>query len=88
VTNSAALTAAGLTPSNLVINTFVKFGLRFDGNKTLYFYVNGVQVAKQEVDTTFDQSSYYVAAFNMKTGAATAVTNYVDFIRAAAQVRS
>jgi hypothetical protein len=40
------------------------------------------------VDSTFDQTSYYVAAFNMKTGAATAVTNYVDFIRAAAQIRA
>lgn len=86
VTNATAIALANR--SNLVANTFVKLGLRFDGNKTLHFYVNGVRVARYEVDTTVDQATDLCVVFNQKTGAATQIINYVDFIRAAYQLRA
>lgn len=87
-TNASAITAAGGTVANLVANTFVKLGIRFDGIKHLYFYINGIKVAGVEVDSTFDQSAYYVPVFATKTGTAAATTNYADFIRAGFQARS
>lgn len=86
VTNATAI--ASTSRSNLVANTFVKLGLRFDGNKTLYFLVNGIKVASQEVDGTFDQATDLALVFNQKTGAATQIINYLDFFRGAAQART
>lgn len=88
VTNATAITAAGGLVANIVAQTFVKFGIRFDGYKHLYFYVNGYKVAGVEVDATFDQTSYYVPVVAVKTGTGSAVTSEVDFVRAAFQARS
>ncbi len=59
ITQAAAITAQGLgdigeglvqAVGNLTANGFRKFGIRFDGYTKLEFYVDGVLVAKQEVD--------------------------------------
>lgn len=65
---------------------FLKFGIRWDGSSIggiglLHFYVNGVEVARAQVDTTFDVQSPYAPIVNF-TGAASGVF-YVDFFRAA-----
>lgn len=70
---------------NLVANAFRKFGIRFDGYTKLEFYVDGVLVARQEVDSTIDQAGFMVASFCQKTGAATQIINYVDFMNAGIQ---
>jgi hypothetical protein len=86
VTNSTALASADR--ASLVNDTEVKLGFRFDGRKTLYFYVNGVEVATQEVDSTVDQSKNYCAIMAIKTGAAAAESMAVDFFRVAVQDQS
>jgi hypothetical protein len=66
----------------------IRFGLRFDGRTTLRWYVNGVQVVSQEVDSTVDQSKEYGAILALKTGAASGRTVRYRLIRAAAQLRN
>lgn len=97
ITQAAAVTAQATAPigdgitvlhGNLLASGFRKFGIYFDGQKTIYFFVDGVQVAKQEVDSTFDQAAYYVPFVALKNGASTAITGNVDFIRAGFQLRS
>lgn len=72
---------------------FLKFGIRFDGSSNtvggagqgyLYFYVNGVQIARVIVDTTFDTGSDYAPIVSF-TGAASGVF-YVDWFRAASKL--
>lgn len=74
--------------SNIVAQTFIKFGIRFDGYKLLHFYVNGYQVAKQEVDSTVDQTAYYVPIVVVKAGTTTAITSLIDWVRAGFQARA
>lgn len=84
VTNSPSVVANGGTAANLTANTFVKLGLRYDGNQYLYSYVNGVQASKTLVDATFDQTNPYGFIYNTYS-AATSVTNKVNFVRVAAK---
>lgn len=86
-TNSARLTAAGLTAA-AVGTGYRKLGLRFDGRTRLEFYVDGVLVITQTVDTTIDQSKAYGAILAIKTGTTTQRTLNVDLFAAAFQVRS
>lgn len=72
-------------PGNAVANTFYSLGLRYDGQQYIYFYVNGVVVAKQIVDSTVDQSSNYGVIFNVLANTATAYTTKLSFFRAAYQ---
>lgn len=72
-------------PGNLLANTFVKYGLRFDGYQTLEFYVNGVRVASQTVDSTVDQTALLVPIVAVHAGSTAGQTINVDFIRAAFQ---
>lgn len=81
---SSALPAA----APLTAAVFVKLGLRFDGGKYVYFYVNGYQVAKLEVDSTVDQSGLMAAIINVKTGSANAKAIAMDWVRYAYQARS
>lgn len=83
VTNSTALALANR--ASLVNDTAVKLGLRFDGRDTLRFYVNGVQVASQDVDNTIDQTSNYSIIFSIKTGTTTSHSFAFDFLRFAFQ---
>jgi hypothetical protein len=86
VTQSVAIPVADR--ANVVAATFVKLGIRFDGGKYLYFYVNGYRVGKQEVDSTIDQTALYTPVIAAKAGAAVAVTTLIDFVRYGYQKRS
>lgn len=72
----------------LAATTDLKLGIRFDGRKTLTFYVNGWKVATQEVDATVDQTSTLSAVFTTKSGSASAKSVSVDWIQYAYQSRS
>lgn len=96
ITQAAGVTAQGTADlgeglvtayGNLVANAFRKFGIWFDGKTSLSFYVDGVKVATQTVDSTVDQAAFYVPVIAVKTGTAAATTDYVDFVRAAYQIR-
>lgn len=71
-----------------VAKTFVRLGVRYDGRDRVKFYVDGVKVAEQVVDSTFDQVSQLGVVLGLKTGAAASAAVYYRFIRAAAQVSS
>ena len=71
----------------LIANGFRKFGCRFDGYKTLSWFVDGIKVSATQIDGTFDQTAYWVPVIETVTGASTANTIYVDWIRAAYQSR-
>lgn len=96
ITQAAGVTAQTSNPigegisiayGNLVAASFRKFGIKFDGRTSLDFYVDGVQVASQEVDSTIDQTSYLVPVIAAKNGASTALTMIATFMRAAWQAR-
>jgi hypothetical protein len=80
------LTTTG-TGGQAQINTgsagFVQLGVRYDGQTYFYWYVNGIQVAKYAVDSSWDQTSDYGAVLSIATAATGFATN-VDFFRAAA----
>lgn len=86
VTNATAIASGDR--ANLVAQVFHKFAIRFDGGTQLRYYVDGVKVATVEVDSTFDQSAYYVPVVAAKNGASTALTLAIDFVRAGFQARS
>lgn len=86
VTNATAIPLA--SRASLAATTPVKIGLRFDGRKTLFFYVNGYKVATQEVDSTVDQTSTLVLVLNVKSGSASAKTVSFDWVQYAYQSRS
>lgn len=75
--------------ANALINFgFIKLGVRFDGSGkggygTVYFYVNGVQIASAQVNNTWDTISDYAAIVNY-TGFASGIF-FLDFFRAAGQ---
>lgn len=74
-------------PGNLNTSTFVKLGLRWDGQKYMYFYVNGNPVAKAQVDANWNQTSTYAAGQWLYSGTSTNVCFVkTDFFRAAAKV--
>lgn len=67
---------------------FLKVGIRFDGSGkggygTVYFYLNGIQVASAQVNNTWDTISDYAAIVNY-TGFASGIF-FLDFFRAAGQ---
>jgi hypothetical protein len=83
--SSAIPTASQFTMADGV---FHKFGLRFDGKKTMYFYVDGYQIGKTVLTTSNANSSDILSPiFCVKTGAATARQINVDWVRAAARTR-
>lgn len=73
---------------DVAANTEFKFGIRFDGRETLSFYINGVKVATQTVDTTIDQAHDLCALLVLKTGTGAAQSVAVDWIRYAYQERT
>ena len=85
-TNATAIASGDR--ANLVNDTEVKIGIRFDGRDTLRFFINGIQVATQDVDTTIDQSKNYVAIFALKTGTGAAESIALDWLRVAVQDKS
>ncbi len=75
----AAASSAGSVVSTA--NGFVKLGVLYDGQKYVYWFVNGTQVAKQAVDSTFDQTSHYGGVVSLTVPSTTAVTLLIDFLR-------
>lgn len=86
VTNSTQIASADR--ASLTDGTFVKLGIRFDGRQTLHFYVNGVKIATQDVDSTVDQTKEYGVIVAIKTGDAAAEQIHLKRIRAGYQERS
>lgn len=83
--DNAAQTAT--KPGDLAADEFVRLGVSFNGRDKLTWYVNGLRVVDQEVDSTVDKSKEYGAILALKTGAAAARTLRYRFVRAAAQLR-
>jgi hypothetical protein len=86
----AAMIVDTTSPSqaNLVAGTqgFVKFGIRFDGNQYIYFYVNGLQVAKLQVTSSFDAVSSFAGIVQVVAGTNAVEKLDVSWLRAAAKV--
>lgn len=70
--------------ANIIPPAFVKLGLRYDGQAYLYFYVNGSQVAKLQITQSMDITSHFGGIVATLTGASSAMTTLVDFVRTAA----
>lgn len=93
ITNSSALNTSGQTGGSdgrftITSGTYLKLGMRFDGKKSLYFYVNGVQVFKYTLTSTVANSTDDLGAiFCIKTGTTTARTFNIDWIRSAYRTR-
>lgn len=83
VTNSPTLVANGGVASNIVVGTFVKLGLQYDGQQYITFFVNGFAAAKVAVDATFDQTHNLGGIVSVVTGAAAAAVLKTDFLRVA-----
>lgn len=81
-------TRLGDDASVIVSDAFWKLGLTFDGNETLRWFVNGVQVAAQIVDATVDQASTFGTIASVKSDS-TAATGSMRLrrIRSAYQER-
>lgn len=72
-------------PGALVNDQFLKLGLYYDGQKYLYWFVNGTQVAKLEVGpTNIDITSTYGGVVAFATGAGSSTLN-VHFFRSASE---
>jgi hypothetical protein len=80
VTNATAIPEADRAA--VTANTPVKLGMRFDGRETLYFYVNGVLVATDTLDATYDQSKIMGLVIALKTGSAAAQSAQLHWARA------
>lgn len=82
-------TTLSIQQSNQTVNfNFLKVGIRFDGSGkggygTVYFYLNGIQVASAQVNNTWDTISDYAAIVNY-TGFSGGIF-LLDFFRAAGQ---
>lgn len=77
--NLQAYTATQSTTNAAFNNGFVKLGLRYDGQQSIYWYVNGVRAARATVNGTYDQASNYGIAISW-TG--NAIVNHVKRFRA------
>lgn len=86
-TTSTSYTDGGGTSAAIVADTERKVGIYFNGRTTLAFFVDGIKVAEQDVDSTVDQDKNYGAIIAVKTGTGAAVSIAVDWVRVAAQVR-
>ena len=65
--------------------SWVKLGLRTD--KTyVYFYVNGTQIAKKQLDSTFDIKSSYGGIIAAATGTSNTDNLQVSFLRVAGKI--
>lgn len=89
-----ALAAAGATNTQAqyvsgqvsAANAFVKLGIRYDGQQYLYFYVNGTQVAKALVDSTFDTTNDYAGVVEVVAGTNAAAVLKCGFAHTAAKL--
>lgn len=78
-TNSASL---GTAAAAWTIDTYYKLGIRFDGDKTLEFFVNGIMVWSEEMTSTnLDISHSFGPVIGIKGGSAAVYSLYIDWIR-------
>jgi hypothetical protein len=75
----------GQTGINTGSAGFVKLGVNFD-TYTARWFVNGYQVAKYVVDSTWDQTSDYGGIVSMTTATTAAPVLDIDFFRTAAKI--
>lgn len=66
VTNATAIDSDDR--ASLTDGTFFKLGIKFDGRESLKYYVNGVLVATDDVDSTIDQAHDFCVVIGIKTG--------------------
>lgn len=85
VTNATAIDSDDR--ASLTDDTLVKLGLKFDGRDRLQFFVDGVKVAEQSVDSTVDQSKDLCAVLGIKTGTTAAEHVRCGWFRYAYQER-
>ena len=64
---------------------FHKLGITFDGRDKLKFWVDGINVATQVVDSTVDQTNFLAPIVAVKTGDSQAEKIFVGFIACAYQ---
>jgi len=86
VTNSTALDSDDR--ASLTDDAEHKLGIRFDGRDKLQYYVDGVKVAEDTVDSTVDQSHDLCVVVGIKTGGDAAEQLDVRRVRFAFQERS
>lgn len=86
VTNATAIASGDR--ADLTDDTLFKLGLTFDGLQKLRWFVNGINVVTQDVDSTLDQATDYGAILNIKTGAGAAEQFRVDWAQYAYQERA
>lgn len=86
LTPPAGVLTANSSGAGVATPSWVKLGLRYDGLQYLYFYVNGSQVAKMIITSSFDIASTYGGAVAVTTGAAAAYTLDVGFFRSASKL--
>jgi len=79
VTNSTRLPAG--ERASLVDDTPRKLGLRYDGYRTMTWFVDGYAVATQDVDSTFPTGVNLGAIIGIKTGAAAAESAAIGWVR-------
>ena len=76
--------ALGDDAAALADATYYKFGMRFDGNETVFAYVNGVEVARWTLDIVYyDPAAPLCFAIAGKTGAAATYSFTADWYRVA-----
>lgn len=85
VSNSQALTDAGLTAGDLSANVEFKLGLRFDGRDRVTFYFNGVPVVRGTIDGTWPVNENLGVVMSLKNGTAAARSMTYDKVAAAGQ---
>ncbi len=81
VTNQTVL---GDNKGVLADDTEYKLGIWYDGRKTVRIYVQGVEVARWDLDSDYyDPTKALCAVYGLKTGAAAAESAAMDWIRGA-----
>lgn len=85
VTNATAIDSDDR--ASLEDNVFFKLGLTFDGRDKLKWWVDGIHVATQTVDSTIDQSHDFGAVVCIKTGTAAAEQYHLKRLRVGFQER-
>ena len=66
----------------LTTDTEMRLGLRFDGKKTVTFFVNGVEIEAWTLDATYyDPDKSLGLILSLKTGTTVAVSAAIDWIQ-------
>lgn len=75
--------------ATLADNTEVKLGMYFDGETTVHFFANGVEIATDELDTTYyDATKALCCVASIKTGAAATPSIAIDWIAGAYEINT